>query len=103
FGITAYPLAMNVVNSFLDEAPLGEPQPFVGLRNYQTILESPAFFSALLHTLQWSVGVIAVSFLIGLGLALLLNQKFPGATVARVLFLLPWMTPSIAGAIVWRF
>jgi multiple sugar transport system permease protein len=103
FGITAYPLAMNVVNSFLDEAPLGQPQPFVGFRNYQTILGSPAFFSALLHTLQWSIGVIGVSFLIGLGLALLLNQKFPGATVARVLFLLPWMTPSIAGAIIWRF
>lgn len=103
FGITAYPLAMNLVNSVLDEAPLGQPQPFVGFRNYQRILASPAFFSALLHTLQWTIGVISVSFVIGLGLALLLNQRFPGAGVARVLFLLPWMTPSIAGAIIWRF
>jgi multiple sugar transport system permease protein len=103
FVVTAYPLAMNLVNSFLDEAPLGQPQPFVGLRNYRRVLESPAFFSAALHTLHWTIGVIAIAFAIGLGLAVLLNQSFPGATIARVLFLLPWMTPSIAGAIIWRF
>ena len=103
FAVTAYPLAMNLINSFLDEAPLGQAQPFVGLKNYNNVLSSPAFLSALIHTLQWTIGVIAVAFAIGLGLALLLNQRFPGATVARVLFLLPWMTPSIAGAIMWRF
>jgi multiple sugar transport system permease protein len=103
FAVTAYPLAMNLVNSFLDEAPLGQPRPFVGLKHYRSVLSSPAFLSALGHTLQWTIGVIAVAFVIGLGLALLLNQQFPGATVARVLFLLPWMTPSIAGAIMWRF
>src|SRR5438093_8591153 len=103
FAVTAYPRAMNLIKSFLDEAPLGQPRPVVGLKNYRSVLSSPAFLSALAHTLQWTIGVIAVAFVIGLGLALLLNQQFPGATVARVLFLLPWMTPSIAGAIMWRF
>jgi ABC-type sugar transport system permease subunit len=103
FAVTAYPLATNIVQSFLGEAPLGQPQPFVGLKNYRTIVGSSEFVLALVHTLQWTVGVIAVAFAIGLGLALLLNQRFPGANVARVFFLLPWLTPSVAGAIIWRF
>lgn len=103
FAVTAYPLAMNLINSFLGEAPIGQSPPFVGLANYQAILGAPEFLAALFHTLQWTVGSIILSFTIGLGLALLLNQGFPGEKIARVLFLLPWMTPSVATAIIWRF
>lgn len=103
FAVTAYPLAMNLINSFLGEAPVGQSPPFVGLANYLAILGAPEFLAALFHTLQWTVGSIILSFTIGLGLALLLNQGFPGENVARVLFLLPWMTPSVASAIIWRF
>ena len=50
FAVTAYPLAANLISSFLDEAPLGQPQAFVGLKNYQKVLGSPAFFSAFVHS-----------------------------------------------------
>src|SRR5579859_6878605 len=46
FAVTAYPLGVNLVQSFLGEAPLGQAQPFVGLKNYRTIVESPEFVAA---------------------------------------------------------
>lgn len=103
FAITAYPLARNIWASFHGDAPVGQDPPFVGLRNYQLIVTNRAFLPAVLHTFVWTVGVVGAAFCLGLALALLLNTRFRGVEIARVLFLLPWMTPSIASAIAWRF
>lgn len=103
FSISAYPLAHNLITSFYGEAVIGQAAPFVGLKNYQTIVTAPAFSGAVGRTLVWTVGVVGLAFLVGLGLALLLNQPFAGVRLARVLFLIPWATPSIASAIIWRF
>jgi len=103
FGISAYPLMYNLVTSFYGEAPVGHAPPFVGFSNYAAIASDPAFAASVGHTLMWTGGVVALSFGIGLGLALLLNVPFPGVNVTRVLFLIPWLTPSIASAIIWRY
>lgn len=103
FSISAYPLAHNLVTSFYGEAAVGQAAPFVGVKNYQAIVTTPAFAGAVGRTLIWTIGVVGIAFTVGLGLALLLNQNFAGVRLARVLFLIPWATPSIASAIIWRF
>ena len=103
FGISVYPLMYNIVTSFYGEAPVGHAPPFVGLRNYAATMSDPTFAASVVHTLVWTGGVVVLSFVIGLGLALLLNQPFPGVNLARVMFLIPWLTPSIASAIIWRY
>ncbi len=48
------------------------------------------------------VGIVtSISFFVGLGLALLLNQRFKGRSAARVLFLLPWPVPASIAALMW--
>ena len=103
FSISAYPLVHNLIASFHGEAVVGQAAPFVGLRNYQAVVAAPAFAGAVGRTLVWTVGVVGTAFAVGLGMALLLNQNFTGVRVARVLFLIPWATPSIAAAIIWRY
>jgi ABC-type sugar transport system permease subunit len=103
FGISVYPLAYNLVTSFYGPAAVGHAPPFVAFANYAAIVSDPTFAASVAHTLVWTAGVVVLSFGIGLGLALLLNQQFAGVNVARVLFLTPWLTPSIASAIIWRY
>src|SRR5512141_1010291 len=50
---------------------------FVGFRNYQHALSDPIFRRAILNTLAYTVITVFVKLILGLGVALLLNQKFP--------------------------
>ena len=103
FAITAYPLAANIVRSFRGDAPLGQPKPFVGLENYREVIQNPAFAGAVFRTLIWTVGVVTAAFIVGLALALLLNRPGFWVKVFRGVLLIPWLTPSIVSALIWRY
>ncbi|NED83610.1 sugar ABC transporter permease, partial [Streptomyces sp. SID11233] len=71
---------------------------FIGLHNYADILWGPTayerFWSHFLWTVGWTVACVALHYCLGLGLALLLNQKFRGRVVYRMLLILPWAVPA---------
>ncbi|BDU51587.1 carbohydrate ABC transporter permease [Haliovirga abyssi] len=74
--------------------------PFVGLKNYYTILFDPnsmirvGLLGALRNSAIFTVVVISGTIVVGMGLAMVLNQKFKGRGVARTLLLLPWIVPT---------
>lgn len=84
---------------------LTEPGPrlFVGLENFRyELLQDPLFWPAFFRSVQWVLLANAGAFIIGLGLALLLHREFRGRGLARALTWLPWATPVITSAVVWR-
>ncbi|MET9529196.1 sugar ABC transporter permease [Streptomyces sp. NPDC006649] len=79
---------------------------FIGLHNYADILWGPTawdrFWSHFLWTVVWTAACVALHYCIGLGLALLLNQKLRGRTFYRMLLILPWAVPTFVTVFSWR-
>jgi multiple sugar transport system permease protein len=82
---------------------LRESSKLVGLRNYFELINDKEFFRALVNTVVWAFSSSILQALIGLGLAILMNQEFKGKTLSRVLVLLPWTTPIIVCAVLWSW
>jgi multiple sugar transport system permease protein len=100
-----YPIAYAVWLS-LHRVDYLRPQlgrPFIGLANYVTILSQSDYWNATWVTLIYAASTMIFSFLIGLGTALLLNQKFRGRIVARSIIILPWAIPYIAAILTWEW
>ena len=76
---------------------------FIGLGNYLQALKDEVFWISLKNTLIWIVGVIVLQLLLGFATALLLNRDFKWRGLARSLILIPWVTPSVITALMWRW
>lgn len=87
FSFTAY----NVLSS---------PR-WIGLANYQRLLESAVFWTALRNTAVYTLGTIPPKVAIALVLALLLNRRLRGAAIFRTLFYLPVVTATVAVSVIW--
>jgi multiple sugar transport system permease protein len=100
--IILYPLATGLYYS-LNEGSLLKLDGFVGLDNYLALLSLPDFRHALVFSAIFAVCSVIGSYLVGLGLALLLNLELPGQGFFRVALLLPWVIPSIVSIASWRW
>jgi ABC-type sugar transport system permease subunit len=87
----------------LTNGSLMKPGKFVGISNYVELLQSPAFYHSLRFSALFAVCNIVGSYLIGLGLALLMQRDMPGRGIYRVLLLLPWIVPSLVSIVAWRW
>ena len=99
-----YPILRTFTYSFMQYI-LWKPTEirFIGLGNYQQALGDPVFWISFKNTLVWIVGVISLQLTLGFGTALLLNQDFFWRGIARSLVLIPWVTPSVITALMWRW
>lgn len=79
------------------------PRTFVGLDNVAAVASDGRFARSLLVTAVFVVIVIPAQTLLGLGTALLLNRGLRGASVFRVLFVLPWICAPLVLGVVWRW
>ena len=77
-------------------------RPFVGMRNYRNAIDDPLFGSSLKTTLIFVLVAVPLVTLIGLLVALLLDQRVRGFGVLLVLILLPWSVPTVSAGIMWR-
>jgi multiple sugar transport system permease protein len=76
---------------------------WVGLANYQHLFESALFWQALGNTFYYTLGFVPLSMLVGLVLALLVNQKLRGITFYRSLYFAPVVTSTVAIALVFSW
>ena len=76
---------------------------FVGLDNYRSLLLDPIFRETLVNTLVYIGGSTALITLVGLGLALAINTRVPGARYSMMAMFLTNLMPIIAVCLVWRF
>ncbi|CAI0824937.1 Inner membrane ABC transporter permease protein ycjO [Serratia proteamaculans] len=102
--LTAWPLGRTLWLSFTDAALVGNDitPAWVGADNFIYALTDSDFQAALWRTLYFTLVSVAFEGVIGVLVALLLNQKFHGRNVLRVLVILPWALPTIVNATMWR-
>jgi len=105
--VIAYALAYSFYLSFHDvglRALRGGGAPFVGLQNYRTVLRDSLFWGSFWHTLIFAAASVLLELLLGLAIALAMNQ--PGVRLSRVtqaLILLPWAVPPVVNGVMWSF
>jgi multiple sugar transport system permease protein len=80
-----------------------EQSVFVGFRNYQHALSNAIFQRAVLNTLAYTVITVTVKIILGLGAALLLNQRFPSRTFFRVAYYLPVITSWVIVSLLFEY
>lgn len=76
---------------------------WVGFENYKTLWTDRKFWLALENTFWWTFWSISFQFLLGLGLALLLNTDFYGKKLFQALVFLPWAVPTFLSALTWAW
>jgi len=74
----------------------------VGLDNYKSIFAEPQLYIVLAKTIVWTVVNVFFHVVIGVAVALLLNQQIRGRGVFRALLILPWAMPQYIVALTWR-
>src|SRR6185295_3063703 len=82
----AYPLGLGIWLSFTD-ARIGRPGEFIGLENYEWLVDDSKFLLAVFNTLFYTIVASAVKFAIGLYLAILLNNHLPFRAIIRAIVL----------------
>ncbi len=102
--LLALPTILTIVYSLHDVPANGRNLgPFVGLENYQIVFGSPVFWRSAQVTLTFAVGFVVLSTIVGLAMAMLLNQSFIGRGLARALLIIPWATPWLVIGILWKW
>lgn len=76
---------------------------WVGLENYGQLWGDRRFWVALENTFWWTFWSVTFQFLLGLGLAMLLNTKFFGKRLFQALVFLPWAVPTFLSALTWSW
>jgi multiple sugar transport system permease protein len=99
-----YPMAWAVSLS-THKYVLYEPKdtPFIGLANFGMVLADRVFWQSIKNTGIWVGLIVSGQLLIGFFAAILLNERFRGRGIVRSLILIPWVTPSILAAFMWRW
>ena len=73
------------------------------LRNFEQVFTNKTILSDMWHTVQLVVVVVLVSLAFGLGIALLLNRKFPGRGAVRTMMIAPFLIVPVAAALFFRY
>ncbi|HZP79841.1 MAG TPA: sugar ABC transporter permease [Pseudolabrys sp.] len=76
---------------------------FVGLENFQDILEDPGFQETLYNTFIFTFGSQLLGLILGKFGALLLLRPFPGRKLVRALIILPWAVPVALATVAWQW
>jgi len=81
---------------------IGPPTEFVGLRNYKLAFTDPIFIDALQNNLMVVIGSLLVQGPIALAVALLLNRRFRGRAVFRLLAFVPYVLAEVTVGVAWK-
>lgn len=100
-GLIGYPFFLSVYYSFTDKV-LAQPEfVFIGFENYINLTKDPIFIKTILNTFNYSVTAVVIKVLLGLIMALCLNEIVRMRRVIRAAFLLPWVAPSSLSILAW--
>lgn len=102
FVFVAIPMMLAIVLGFFRIDGFGTFE-FIGLDNYARMLGDPQFWSSVQVTLLYLVGVVPAIFVLGLGLALLVQQRIPFVGLIRSMLFVPYVISLVVVAMVWQF
>lgn len=103
-GVAFYPLSQTIYATFFD-ARLGSARAweFVGLENYRRLLTNPQWWAAVWNTVRFTAVSVTFELVLGLGIALVVNSKFPGRGLMRTAMLVPWAIPTAVSSQMWKW
>ncbi len=99
-----YVPAVDTLRTSLTNRNLRQPNrpiEFVGLSNYQRLLTGNEMWQVTERSLTVVALTLPLELALGLGVALLLNERFPGRGIVRTLVILPWMLPPVVNGFLW--
>ena len=102
-AFTHYPAIATVWNSFFSTPRGRRPATFVGLENYQLMIDDPVFWQSFWNNLWFALGTIPTSIAIALIMALWVNRKLSGQGFLRLAYFTPTVLPMVAVANIWLF
>lgn len=94
----AFPLAFGVWLGFTDST-IGESGRFTGIANYLRLNEDTVFWLSVFNTVLYTAVASVFKFILGLWLALLLNERIPFKALIRAIVLLPFIVPTVLSAV----
>jgi ABC-type sugar transport system permease subunit len=114
FVIVVFPLLYSLWLSFTDVNLLRSAGPalelfgvrvplfrFVGLQNYAKIFDDPLYWSSLVRTVYFVGAFVIEATLVGMGMALVLHERFAGRPLVRSLLLIPWSLSRVVVGLLW--
>lgn len=99
--LVGFPFVLALIYSVTNVTVGSVDVRFVGLRNFQAIMENPAFWQALRNTIFFTIVSQVIVLVLAKVLAMALMKDFRGKWLVRLLILLPWVAPVSLGAIGW--
>lgn len=97
------PVFLAIYYSFHEWNVFAGDLTFIGTDNYARLASDPQLPGVLSATGVFSLGVVVLNLALGLGLAVVLNRKFRGATLFRTIFFSPVVVSVVAWTLVWGF
>jgi len=101
-GLVAYPFVSAIYLS-LQNKMVGVAGRFVGLGNYVELFRDEVFLRTAWNSLVYTAVAVAIKFVLGLTMALVLDQERPFNNLFRTLLFLPWAVPVVIVSLNWRW
>jgi ABC-type sugar transport system permease subunit len=100
---TLYPLLDSLRIAFTDKSVLKDDFKYVGLDNFVRLLSDDIFWISLYHSLTLTFVVILLQFVLGLILAVAMQQELPGMALFKSIIMASWVIPVAATVIMFKF
>ncbi len=110
--VAGWPLLRTILFSFTNATLVDMSRAhFVGLANYLSydqghwygVLTDPQWLRALRNTVVFSAISVSLETVLGVGIAVMLNARFPGRGLMRAALLVPWAIPTVVSAKMWAW
>ncbi|MBX6369991.1 MAG: sugar ABC transporter permease [Rhodospirillales bacterium] len=102
-SFTHWPTAATIIDSFFSTPKGARPAVFVGVENYEAMLDDPIFWRALWNNVVYCIGTIPASIALALLMAVFVNGRLAGRGFLRLAYFTPTVLPMIAVANIWLF
>lgn len=100
---TVYPLFEGLRIAFTNAHLLKEDLSYIGFQNFIRLLSDEVFWISLYHSVLLTTVVVSLQFVLGLILALAMNQKLPGMSIFKNIIMASWVIPVAATVILFKF
>lgn len=107
FTFIVIPIIDSIIKSFTDYKLVNlvqhRPGKWNSFANYIRLFSSGRIQKSIGITLVFVTAVTAITFLLGIALALILNTKIKGARFLRSIMMIPWVVPTVIGGMLWMW
>ena len=97
-----WPMFYSVWMSFTNSDGISR-QDFIGLDNYRRLFDDDIFWTSFFNNVRWLIAYITIPIVLGLGLALLLNNDLPGTRLFKAGFFSPMVVSSVVIGVIWSW